>query len=58
MEVVSSLPGIPIIGVQQVGVQGHLLPGTGAHRLPVLWSSVAAEVVVTGFHFAEIQKGK
>ena len=36
-----------------MGVLGHLLPGMGSHLLPVLGCSLAAEVVLTGSHFAE-----
>lgn len=53
-----SLPDIPATEERRVGVQGGgtgppAAGGRGVTPLPVLWSSLAAEVVLTVFLFAE-----
>lgn len=55
LEVVVSLPpSTPVTWEQQGGGAGPPpAPGPGSHLLPVLWSTLVAEVVVTVFHFAE-----
>lgn len=51
--VVSLPPSTPVTWEQQGGGEGPPpAPGSGSH-LPVLWSSLVAEVVVNVFHFAE-----